>query len=64
VTTDGSFAIETHILDGKVLCQERADIRFVAFIRENEKFESLEALNKAIKSDIAKASKELKFLQL
>ena len=64
VTTDGSFAIESHILDGEVLCTKRADIRFVSFIRENEKFDSLEALNKAIKADIAKASKELKFLQL
>jgi len=64
VTTDGSFAIETHILDGKVLCEKNADIRFVAFIRENEKFDSLEELNHAIKTDIAKASKELKFLQL
>ena len=64
VTTDGSFAIETHILDGKVLCEKNADIRFVAFIRENEKFDTLEELNKAIKKDIAKASKELQFLQL
>jgi riboflavin kinase/FMN adenylyltransferase len=64
VTTDGSFAIESHILDGEVLCQDKADIRFVSFIRENEKFDSLEELKKAITSDIAKASKELKFLQL
>jgi len=64
VTTDGKFAIESHILDGEVLCKERADIRFVSYIRENEKFDSMELLNKAIKSDIAKASKELKFLQL
>jgi len=64
VTTDGSFAIESHILDGKVLCQKRADIRFVTFIRENEKFDTLEALKKAIKSDIEKAKKELNFLQL
>jgi len=64
VTTDGHFAIESHILDGKVLCEKNADIRFVAFIRENEKFDSLEKLNIAIKADIAKASKTLKFLQL
>ncbi|SFV57593.1 FMN adenylyltransferase / Riboflavin kinase [hydrothermal vent metagenome] len=63
-TTDGSFAIESHILDGEVLCVNKADIRFVSYIRENEKFDSLESLKKAIKSDIAKASKELKFLQL
>jgi len=64
VTTDGSFAIESHILDGEVLCTQKADIRFVSFIRENEKFDSLESLKKAIQSDIAKASKELQFLQL
>jgi len=63
-TTDGSFAIETHILDGKIICEKYAEIRFVAFIRENEKFNSLEELNKKIKTDIAKANRELKFLQL
>ncbi len=64
ITTDGKFAIESHILDGEVVCEDKGDIRFVSFIRENEKFDSLESLKKAIKSDIAKASKELKFLQL
>ena len=64
VTTDGSFAIESHILDGEVLCQKGADIRFVSFIRENEKFDTLSELKDAIKKDIAKASKELNFLQL
>ncbi len=64
VTTDGSFAIESHVLDGEVVCRENADIRFVSFIRENKKFDSLESLKKAIKSDMAKASRELKFLQL
>ncbi|QSZ42091.1 bifunctional riboflavin kinase/FAD synthetase [Sulfurimonas aquatica] len=64
VTTDGSFAIETHILDGEVTCKERVEISFVAYIRGNEKFDSLEELKKMIQKDIAKASKELKFLQL
>ena len=64
VTTDGSFAIESHILDGEVLCEKKADIRFVAFLRENKKFENLEELKKQIDADIAKAKKELKFLQL
>jgi len=64
VTTDGSFAIETHILDGEIVCKEKAAISFVAFLRKNEKFESLEALKNAIKKDIANASRELKFLQL
>ena len=64
VTTDGSFAIESHILDGDVVCKTNAAISFVAFIRNNEKFDSLDELKKAIKKDIAMASKELKFLQL
>lgn len=64
VSTDGSFAIESHILDGEVECKERAAISFVAFLRKNEKFETLELLKAAIKKDIANASRELKFLQL
>jgi riboflavin kinase/FMN adenylyltransferase len=63
-TTDGSFAIETHILDGKVICKSDAEIRFVAFIRKNEKFNSLEELHAKIETDIAIANRELKFLQL
>ena len=64
VTTDGSFAIESHILDGEVVCTQKASISFVGFIRNNEKFDSIEELKVAIKKDIAMASKELKFLQL
>jgi len=64
VTTDGSFALESHILDGEVTCKTKASISFVSFIRDNKKFDSLEELKKAILQDIATASKELKFLQL
>ncbi len=64
VTTDGSFAIESHILDGEVVCETSAAISFVAFIRNNEKFESLEELKVAIKKDIAVANRELKLLQI
>lgn len=63
-TTDGSFAIESHVLDGEVLCKEKASISFVAYIRNNEKFENLADLKKGIQKDIAIASKELKLLQL
>ncbi len=59
ITTDGSFAIESHILDGEVLCMERADIRFVSYLRENKKFTSLKALQIAIQKDIFSAQKEL-----
>ena len=63
-STDGSFAVETHILDGEVECKQKAEIRFVSFLRDNEKFATLEALKVAIKKDIAKAAKELNFLAL
>jgi riboflavin kinase/FMN adenylyltransferase len=63
-TTDGTFAVETHILDGAVECREKAEIDFVDFLRENKKFNSLSELKSAIKKDIAKAGRELKFLQL
>lgn len=64
VTTDGSFAIESHILDGEVFCEEKASISFISFIRNNKKFENLDELKVAIQKDIAIASKELKLLQL
>lgn len=64
VSTDGSFAIESHILDGKVVCEEKAEISFIKYIRENEKFGSIEALKSAIKKDIAVANRELQRLEL
>jgi len=64
ITTDGSFAIETHLLDGEVGHVSSASISFVSFIRDNKKFDSLDELKKAIAEDIAIASKELKFLAL
>jgi len=64
VTTDDSFAIESHILDGEVLCQSQASISFVSFIRDNKKFDSIEELKQAINKDIVIASKELKILAL
>ena len=64
VTTDGSYAIESHILDGEVVCNKKASISFVSFIRDNKKFDSINELKKAIKSDINIASQKLKLLQL
>lgn len=64
VSTDGSFAIESHILDAKVVCIQKASISFISFIRENKKFDSLPELKQAIKKDIAIASKQLKILAL
>ncbi|NOZ90555.1 MAG: bifunctional riboflavin kinase/FAD synthetase [Epsilonproteobacteria bacterium] len=56
VTTDGSFAIETHILDrdiGEV--SGDIELEFISFIRDNQKFNGLEALKKQIEIDIQKA---------
>jgi len=64
ITTDGSFAIESHILDGEILCEDKASISFISFIRNNEKFENLTTLKEAIKKDIAVAHRELKLLQI
>ena len=64
VSTDGSFAVETHILDGDVECRDEAAISFVRFIRDNCRFESLRELKKAINEDIERATKELQHLSL
>ncbi|MEA1953873.1 MAG: bifunctional riboflavin kinase/FAD synthetase [Campylobacterota bacterium] len=53
VTTDGSYAIETHILDrdiGEV--KGHVVLKFVAFIRKNRKFDGLNTLKKQIQDDI------------
>jgi len=63
VSTDGTFAIETHIVDGKVTCKDKAVISFVEFIRDNKKFDTLEELKSAIKEDIQIAKNRLKRLE-
>lgn len=53
VTTDGSYAVETHILDREIYTtNEELAIEFIAFIRENQKFDGLDALKQAIGNDI------------
>ena len=64
VTTDGTFAVETHILDGEVGDVEKLRLSFVDFIRPNQKFESLEALKEAIAEDIAIAKRKTRRLSL
>ncbi len=60
VTTDGVYAIETHILD-KDLGEVKGKIKlvFIAFLRANQKFESLEILKAQITQDIAQAKEVL-----
>lgn len=59
VSTDGSFAIESHILDSEITCKSHVAVSFVSFIRNNAKFDSLEALKHAIDEDIARAKVDL-----
>lgn len=61
VTTDGSFAVETHVIDcrlGEV--EGYIEIEVHAFLRPNRKFERLEALKAAIAQDIAAAQNVFK----
>ncbi len=53
VTTDGSYAVETHVIDkdiGEV--HGRVVLEFIAFIRGNQKFDGLDELKKQIQDDI------------
>lgn len=53
ITTDGSYAVETHILD-KTLNNhtKEVEIKFFEKIRENRKYPSFEALKEQIECDI------------
>ena len=56
VSTDSSFAVETHIVDrdiGKV--EGKIELAFQSFIRENKKFSDLDTLKIQIEKDILKA---------
>ena len=61
VTTDDSYAVETHILD-KEIAEVKGKVRleFIAFIRANQKFDSLDALREQIQNDIIETKKRLK----
>lgn len=60
VSTDGSYAIETHILD-KDLGEIKGKIKliFIDFIRANQKFENLGSLKRQIFIDMSKAKEIL-----
>ncbi|BCD67870.1 riboflavin kinase / FMN adenylyltransferase [Nitratiruptor sp. YY09-18] len=55
ITTDGSFAVETHILESFEGEPKSARIYFYAFLRPNKAFDSLDALKRQIMQDIQKA---------
>jgi riboflavin kinase/FMN adenylyltransferase len=59
-STDGAFAVESHILDKSLAKIEgKIQIQFIAFLRTNHKFESLEKLKIQIAKDIKKAKEAL-----
>ncbi len=56
VTTDGSFAVESHIIDQDIgMMQGDVEIEFVKHLRENKRFDSLQMLKIQIRSDIENA---------
>jgi len=55
-TTDGKFAFETHLLDTKLeYLPKSVEVKFVRFIRDNKKFDTIKALKNQIKNDIKNA---------
>lgn len=59
-TTDSAFAIESHIIDQEIVeVRGKVWVEFVALIRENRKFESLDALKQQINLDIIQANNRL-----
>jgi riboflavin kinase / FMN adenylyltransferase len=56
VTTDGSYAVETHILDKDIINKEYiVQVKFLKKLRDNKKFEKFEELKKQILDDIESA---------
>jgi len=56
VSTDGSYAVETHLVDENIgEVSGRVWLEFVALIRENLKFKTLDLLAEQIERDIQKA---------
>lgn len=60
VTTDGSFAVETHIIDASIgEIHSSLSLLFVDLLRVNKKFESFEALKAQIELDVQRAKEVL-----
>ncbi|MCF6243430.1 MAG: bifunctional riboflavin kinase/FAD synthetase [Sulfurovum sp.] len=61
VSTDGSFAVETHVIGEDIgVVKGRVALKLVEYIRANKKFDGLEALKKQIEDDIRKAKELLR----
>lgn len=59
LSTNMSFAIETHIIDRNIKAPKKLNIFFVQKIRDNEKFDNLEKLKYQISLDIARVKEIL-----
>lgn len=60
VTTDGGFAVETHVLDASIgEIHSRVALQFFDLVRANQRFESFEALKEQIEFDIERAKEVL-----
>jgi riboflavin kinase/FMN adenylyltransferase len=60
LSTDGLFAIETHLIDQTIeQVKGEVEIKFIAYIRANQKFETLSQLKSAIAQDIQQAKESL-----
>lgn len=56
VTTDGSYAVETHIIDKNIINNNyTTQIKFYEKLRDNQKFDNFEELKKQILDDIESA---------
>ncbi len=64
VSLDGSFAIETHIIEEHIESVEQCEIAFLHYIRDNKKFRDLASLKSAIEEDIIMAKQQQKVLAL
>lgn len=61
VSTDGSYAVETHILNEKITSEfTNIQIKFLEKLRANEKFDSFEELKEQINKDIKQATSYFK----
>ena len=60
VTTDGSYAVETHIIEKDVgVVQGTIALEFIDFLRPNKKFENLDGLKKQIEEDIQEVKRRI-----
>lgn len=63
VSTDGSYSIETYILEGHIKLEPEVCVEFMSKIRDNMYFDDLEQLKIKISEDIQVANKYFEFFR-